>query len=74
MVDCIARDLGVTTLRYQTVDDMVKAIGRPKDKLCLYCWTGECPIAACRKPPIGIAETKKKSPAKAVEKDLATNP
>jgi len=43
MVDWIARDLTLTTLRYQTVDDMVKAIGLPKEKLCLYCWTGECP-------------------------------
>lgn len=43
MVDWIAKDLGVTTLRYQTVDDMVKAIGLPKEKLCLYCWTGKCP-------------------------------
>ncbi|MEA3305582.1 MAG: amidophosphoribosyltransferase, partial [Candidatus Omnitrophota bacterium] len=43
MVDWIARDLTLTTLRYQTVDDMVKAIGLPREKLCLYCWTGECP-------------------------------
>ena len=43
MVDWITRDLTLTTLRYQTVDDMIKAIGLPKEKLCLYCWTGECP-------------------------------
>jgi amidophosphoribosyltransferase len=43
MIDWITKDLDVTTLRYQTVDDMVSAIGLPKDKLCLYCWTGECP-------------------------------
>jgi amidophosphoribosyltransferase len=41
MVDWIAKDLEVTTLRYQTVDDMVEAIGIPKEKLCLYCWTGD---------------------------------
>ncbi|MHC4148671.1 MAG: amidophosphoribosyltransferase [Planctomycetota bacterium] len=46
MVDWIARDLEVTTLRYQTVGDMVTAIGLPKEKLCLYCWTGECPKSA----------------------------
>jgi amidophosphoribosyltransferase len=45
MVDWICRDIGVTTLRYQAVDDMVKAIGLPKDKLCLYCWTGKCPMS-----------------------------
>ncbi len=43
MVKWIADDLGVTTLRYQTLDDMVKAIGLPKEKLCHYCWTGESP-------------------------------
>ena len=45
MVEWITKDLEVTTLRYQTVDDMVAAIGLPKEKLCLYCWTGECPKA-----------------------------
>ena len=42
MLEWIANDLEVTTLRYQTVDDMVSAIGLPRKKLCLYCWTGEC--------------------------------
>lgn len=42
MVEWIARDLEVTTLRYQPLDDMVKAIGLPKEKLCLYCWNGGC--------------------------------
>ena len=41
MIDWIAKDLGVTSLRYQLLDDMVEAIGLPRDKLCLYCWTGE---------------------------------
>jgi len=43
MVEWIAKDLGVTTLKYQKLDDMVKAIGLPKDKVCLYCWTGKQP-------------------------------
>jgi len=41
MVNWISEDLGATTLRYQRLDDMVKAIGLPREKLCLYCWTGE---------------------------------
>ncbi|MBU0929869.1 MAG: amidophosphoribosyltransferase [Nanoarchaeota archaeon] len=41
MVDWIAKDIGVTSLKYQLMDDMVKAIGLPKEKLCLYCWTGK---------------------------------
>jgi amidophosphoribosyltransferase len=41
MINWIAEDLGATSLRYQLLDDMVKAIGLPKEKLCLYCWTGK---------------------------------
>ena len=43
MIDWIKRDLKVTTLKYQTVDDMIKAIGLERKNLCLYCWTGEKP-------------------------------
>lgn len=67
MVGRVATDLGVTTLRYQTVDDMVKAIGRPREKLCLYCWTGECPKLKCPKPEIDIVEAKKPSTRKTRE-------
>ncbi len=35
--------LGATTLKYNSVDDFVKAIGIPREKLCLACWTGEYP-------------------------------
>ena len=41
MIDWIAKDIGVTSLRYQLLDDMVDAIGISKDKLCLYCWMGK---------------------------------
>ena len=41
MVEWIGKELGVTTLRYQKIDDMVEAIGLPIEKLCLYCWTGD---------------------------------
>jgi amidophosphoribosyltransferase len=43
MVEWITKDIGVTTLKYQKLDDMVRAIGLAKDKLCLYCWTGREP-------------------------------
>lgn len=43
MVDWITNDLGVTTLKYQRLNDMVEAIGLPKERLCLYCWTGKEP-------------------------------
>ena len=40
MIDWIAKDIGVTSLRYQLLDDMIKAIGLPKEKLCTHCWDG----------------------------------
>jgi len=27
-------------LKYQTMPDMIKAIGLPREKLCTFCWTG----------------------------------
>jgi len=41
MIKAIQEELGVTSLKYQSVNDMVKAIGLPKEKLCLYCWNGK---------------------------------
>jgi amidophosphoribosyltransferase len=41
MVEWIGRELDVTSLRYQTIENMVQAIGLPREKLCLYCWSGE---------------------------------
>lgn len=40
MIEWIRQDLNVTTLKYQKMQDMIKAIGLPRDELCLYCWTG----------------------------------
>jgi len=74
MVEWITKDLGVSTLRYQTVDDMVKAIGRPKTKLCLYCWTGKCPKSACPKSAIDIVEVKKPSVKKITKGEAAMPP
>jgi len=61
MIEVIRQDLGVTTLRYQTVEDMVEAIGLPRHQVCLYCWTGQCPKAACRRTAIDIVETTTRS-------------
>jgi amidophosphoribosyltransferase len=48
MVEEIRKMIGFTTLRFQTVKDLVKAVteapnnkGLKKEDLCLYCWTGE---------------------------------
>ncbi len=48
MVDEIRRSIGFTTLRFVTVEEMVKAVievpnsgGLKREDLCLYCWTGK---------------------------------
>jgi amidophosphoribosyltransferase len=71
MVEWIAKDLDVSTLRFQTTDDMVKAIGRPKESLCLYCWTGECPKSACPKTAIDIVDVKKPTVKRTTETKVA---
>ena len=40
MVEQIRKNLGFTTLDYQRLDDLVEAIGLPKEKLCTHCWDG----------------------------------
>jgi amidophosphoribosyltransferase len=40
MVERIRARLQLTTLRYQKLDDLVAAIGLPKERLCTYCWDG----------------------------------
>jgi amidophosphoribosyltransferase len=41
MVERIGERLQLTTLRYQRLDDMIEAIGLPRERLCTYCWNGE---------------------------------
>ena len=40
MLDGICKKMGFTSLRYNRLDDMIKAVGIDKEKLCTYCWTG----------------------------------
>ena len=40
MVEWIRKDLNVTSLKFQTIEDMVTAIGLPREQLCLHCWLG----------------------------------
>ena len=40
MIEGIRRRLQLTTLKYQKIDDLVDAIGMPKEKLCTHCWDG----------------------------------
>ncbi len=49
MVEEIRRELNLSTLKFQSLDNLVKAIGLPKEKLCTYCWDGYEPESAKRK-------------------------
>jgi len=40
MVEHIRKRLKLTTLKFQAMNDLVEAIGLPKEKLCTHCWDG----------------------------------
>jgi len=40
MVNVIREKLHLTTLKYQKLENLIKAIGLPKEKLCTYCFDG----------------------------------
>jgi amidophosphoribosyltransferase len=50
MVEQIGRELRLTSLRYQILDDLVQAIGLPRDKLCTFCWSGCDPTGQMTSP------------------------
>ena len=47
MVDEIARRLGLTTLKFAKLEDLIEAIGMPKCKVCTHCFDG---TSYCRCP------------------------
>lgn len=38
MLEVMAQHLGLDSLKFQRLDDLVKAIGIPKEDLCTHCW------------------------------------
>ncbi len=40
MVEQVRKRLDFTSLMYQDIGDLVKAIGLPKERLCTHCWDG----------------------------------
>jgi amidophosphoribosyltransferase len=38
MVELMRRHLQLTSLKFQRLDDLVEAIGLPKEDLCTHCW------------------------------------
>ncbi len=49
MIERIGDSIGVTSLKYQKLEDRVKAIGLAREKVCTYCWNG------CDKPVVCTA-------------------
>ncbi len=67
MVERIRRRLNLTSLRFQKVEDLVEAIGLPREKICTYCWTGSSETCTnCRSGSITQSiEGKPKAPESA---------
>ena len=40
MLDGICKEMGFTSLRFNRLDDMLDAVGIPRENLCTYCWDG----------------------------------
>lgn len=40
MIEEIRKELNFTSLHYNRLDDMLDAVGIPKENLCTYCWDG----------------------------------
>ena len=40
MVDEIARRLGLTSVKFATLEDLIDSIGVPKERLCTHCFDG----------------------------------
>ncbi len=49
MVDEIARRLGITTLKFNKMENLIKAIGLPKSRVCTHCFDGSGTCAHCPK-------------------------
>lgn len=40
MVEQICKRLNLTSLKYQTIQNMLDSIGLPEEDVCTYCWNG----------------------------------
>jgi amidophosphoribosyltransferase len=40
MIENIRKRINVTTLKYQRLEDLIEAIGLPKEMVCTHCWDG----------------------------------
>ncbi len=61
MVERIRQQLGLTSLKYQRLCDLITAIGLPKGRVCTYCWDGAdkcCSQLSLLSPTKGPAASK----------------
>lgn len=40
LVDEIRKELNITTLQFNSLENLIEAIGLPKEQLCTHCWDG----------------------------------
>ena len=40
MVNEIARRLGLTSVKFATLEDLIESIGLPKERVCTHCFDG----------------------------------
>ena len=40
MIEEIREQLKLTSLKYQKLEDMIEAIGLPRERICTHCWDG----------------------------------
>ncbi|MBR4654647.1 MAG: amidophosphoribosyltransferase, partial [Kiritimatiellae bacterium] len=55
MVEYIRQTLDLTSLAFQRLEDLVAAIGLPKERLCTYCFDGKDVSEKCRACPHACA-------------------
>jgi amidophosphoribosyltransferase len=65
MVQRIRQRLGLSTLKYQRLDDLVAAIGLPKERLCTFCWDGAERCGGCEASSRAVDGEKWAQPAEA---------
>jgi amidophosphoribosyltransferase len=48
-IEEIRKQIGADSLRYQSIEDLIAAIGKNRNQLCLACLTGEYPLKSVNK-------------------------
>ena len=47
-IEKVRKTIGADTLIYQTIDDLIEAIGKTRNQLCLACLTGDYPLKSVK--------------------------